>query len=90
MSKTNKCVNHRIQEHGFNEWIVRRVDEANKFMERYIIVRIDANNTNPSTSSVNEILVYSLELGYECECSRSDQRGSMSQHILACIKEAKV
>ena len=50
------------------------VDEATKLLERYRIVRIDAG----------------LELDYECECGRSDQRGSMCLHILACIKEARV
>ena len=50
------------------------VDEATKLLGRYRIVRIDAG----------------LELDYECECGRSDQRGSMCRHILACIKEARV
>ena len=73
MSEANESVNYRIQERGRNEWIVRRVDEANKLLELYRIVRIDAG----------------LELK-ECKCGRSDQRGSMCLHILACIKEARV
>ena len=43
------------------------VDGATKLLERYRIVRIDAG----------------LELGYECECGRSDQRGSMPTY--SCV-----
>ena len=68
MSEANESVKCRIQERGRNEWIVRRVDEANKHL------RMDA----------------SLDLGYECECGRSDQRGSMCRDVLVCIKEARV
>ena len=64
MSEANESVNYRIEKRGRNEWIVRRVDEDKKLLEHYRIVRIDA----------------SLELGYECECGSSDQRGSMCRH----------
>ena len=56
--EANDNVNYTSQERDRNEWIARRKDDKDGLFEAFRIVRRDEM----------------LELGYECECGRSEQR----------------
>jgi hypothetical protein len=70
MTEANDSVNYTCEERGSNEWIVRRKDDKGGIFEAFRIVRRDET----------------LELGYECECGRAEQRDIMCRHIISVIK----
>lgn len=75
MREANDSVHYKVVERARNEWIVRRnvgMLGNEKQLEAFRIVRSDP----------------SLELGYECDCGRTEQRDTMCRHIIAVVKSS--